>query len=99
MNQKDSWNSIANISFRVCGVGIGLLSSKPSEVVYASVARVAAITILKQEEVKFEISVGWLQVDDATPLAHFPTILRPITESFVVRKSNRTVTPLYTENL
>lgn len=91
LNETAAWKGAVNISLHVGGVGIGLHSSKPSEILYASFSRIALKVSLRKEEVKMKMSLGWVQIDDPSSTAHYPTVVRPITESFVVRKSNTNV--------
>lgn len=69
-----------SVNLFLVGAGLSLVDSKPAEIFYASVELLQVFFKQTQEGEKVRLSVGWVQIDNHTPMAYYPTMLRPITD-------------------
>ncbi|KAH0487471.1 MAG: uncharacterized protein KVP18_003631 [Porospora cf. gigantea A] len=78
VNRLVTGNSYFNTKIR--GVGLSLSEGmNQTELVYLSLAKiVVGVNFAPQEELSLTLSLGWLQIDNSSLVATFPTVLRPI---------------------
>ena len=69
-----------SVNLFLVGAGLSLIDSKPAEIFYASLELLQVFFKSSQEGEKLRLTVGWVQIDNHTPLAYYPTMLRPITD-------------------
>lgn len=60
------------------GFGLSLIDHTPAEFLYVSLANITVVLNLKPEDVRIRTTVGWLQIDNPSDTAYYPTVLRPI---------------------
>ncbi|KAL8455475.1 hypothetical protein Emag_000604 [Eimeria magna] len=69
-----------SVNLFLVGAGLSLVDSKPAEIFYASLELLQVFYKKTQEGEKVRLTVGWVQIDNHTPMAYYPTMLRPITD-------------------
>lgn len=73
------FNSDLSLNFSLVGGGVSLIDSRPAEILYASLELLQVhYACSSTEGEKMKASIGWLQVDNHTANAYYPTMLRPI---------------------
>lgn len=70
---------VALVNFK--GFGISLIDQIPNEFLYISLAQLIIELELKPEEINLRSTLGWLQIDNPSDDAYYPTVLRPIHDS------------------